>query len=77
MLLSKQSTRDKKKKTIEKVGTFALRHENRFITSRDICRYYKSLRDHDSAFLSPFSGEGATVIGRPESGFIRHPHQPS
>lgn len=24
-----------------------------------------------------FSGEGATVFGRPEAGFIRHPHQPS
>lgn len=27
-------------------------------------------------FFRPFSGEGATVIGRPGSGFIRHPHQP-
>lgn len=26
-------------------------------------------------FLFHFGGEGATVLGRPEFGFIRHPHQ--
>ena len=39
---------------------------------------YKCRRHYETAsFLCPLSGEGATVIGRPESGFIRHHHQPS
>lgn len=45
--------------------------------SREICCRYKSFRGLRSAFLSPLSGDGATVIGRPEAGFIRHPHQSS
>lgn len=46
--------------------------------SRGTWLKYKLLRGRRSFFLFlPFRGEGATVIGRPEAGFIRHPHQPS
>lgn len=44
------------------------------ICSRDICTYVKHSMPVLPSFLFVTRGEGATLFGRPESGFIRHPH---
>lgn len=41
-----------------------------------LCVYINCVHDASSPFSFPPVGvEGATVIGRPEPGFIRHPHR--